>query len=208
MCGRFTLRTTVENLAKHFFDVLPIAAWPPITPRHNIAPTQMVVAVRWLPDHPSAEAVSLRWGLIPHWAKDAKAAARLINARGETVAEKPSFRAAFARRRCLIPADGFYEWRTVGKQKIPVHIRREDDLPFCFAGLWERWQSPEGPLESTTIITTEANEVLRPLHDRMPLILEPAEYLLWLRGTDAAPASTSGLQSLITVRNQPPLILI
>jgi putative SOS response-associated peptidase YedK len=126
----------------------------------------------------------LHWGLIPSWAKDAKIAASLINARSETLAEKPAFRTALARRRCLVLADGFYEWKKEGKQKLPYCFELANQQPFAFAGLWERWRGPQGsdgpPLESCTIVTTTANDLCRPIHERMPVILEPADYDLWL----------------------------
>jgi putative SOS response-associated peptidase YedK len=128
----------------------------------------------------------MRWGLIPSWADDPKIGYKLINARAETVAGKPAFRNAFRQRHCLIPADGFYEWHAAGtKAKQPWHIRRKDGRPFAFAGLWEHWNAPESPpVESCTIITTDANEVVRPIHDRMPVILDPADYAAWLDPRD------------------------
>jgi putative SOS response-associated peptidase YedK len=162
--------------------------------RYNVAPTQDVPAVR--PAKAGGrELAMLRWGLIPAWAKDEDIGARLINARGETAAELPSFRAAFRRRRCLVAADGFYEWRKAGKgPKQPFLVELADGRPFAFAGLWERWdKAPDGrPLETCTIITTRANELLAPIHDRMPVILPPADYDAWLdvegTGVEAAKA--------------------
>jgi len=122
----------------------------------------------------------LRWGLIPSWADDVKIGNRLINARLETVAEKPSFREAVKRRRCLILADGFYEWKTAGHRKLPYYIRRRDRNPFAFAGLWERWQSNTEMVESCTILTTQANELLQPLHHRMPVMFEATQFAAWL----------------------------
>jgi putative SOS response-associated peptidase YedK len=152
--------------------------------RFNIAPTQPIAAVRWLPDEGQRQLSLLRWGLVPSWAKDPAMGNRMINARAETVAEKPSFRAAFKRRRCLIPADGYYEWQKVGKRKQPYYFRMKDDRPFAFAGLWEQWSGGKGdapePMETCTIITTEANELGRPIHDRMPVIVHPDEYAFWL----------------------------
>jgi putative SOS response-associated peptidase YedK len=185
MCGRFTLRTPLTVLSQQFlFELGPVAETAAVRPRYNIAPTQTIAAVRRL-DAGSARTLAwLHWGLIPSWAKDAKMAASMINARGETVAEKPAFRTAFARRRCLILADGFFEWKKVGKNKQPYYFRMHDEQPFAFAGLWEGWRGPassEGPpLESCTIITTTANELCQPLHDRMPVILEPCDYDRWL----------------------------
>jgi putative SOS response-associated peptidase YedK len=151
--------------------------------RFNIAPTQSVVVVRRRPDSDDVEAVPLRWGLIPRWAKDARSAASLINARSETIATKPTFRDAFKRRRCLVPADGFYEWQVVPgqKSKQPHFISLRDDQPFAFAGVWEAWTNPEGQrVESVSIVTTEANELMRPLHHRMPVILPPESFDVWL----------------------------
>jgi putative SOS response-associated peptidase YedK len=140
----------------------------------------------------------LRWGLIPSWAKEKKIAASLINARSDTVATKPAFRAAFKRRRCLILSDGFYEWRksasTQEAPKQPFHIRMSDGSPFGFAGLWEHWSGENPPIESCTIITTDANDVVRPLHDRMPVILEARDYARWL---DPATADPGVLQEML-----------
>lgn len=123
----------------------------------------------------------MHWGLIPSWAKDPSIGNRIINARSETVAEKPSFRAAFKRRRCLIPANGFYEWKKIGKKKQPYYVRRKDGEPFAFAGLWEPWEGEDGTvIESCTILTTEPNADIRPLHNRMPVILDPSDYDQWL----------------------------
>jgi putative SOS response-associated peptidase YedK len=124
----------------------------------------------------------LKWGLIPSWAKDTSMGARLINARAETVAEKPTFRQAFKQRRCIIPADGFYEWRRTGGRKQPFFFRMRDESPFGFASLWERWEGEGEVINSCTILTTEANEVLRTVHDRMPVILHLKDYELWLNG--------------------------
>ena len=178
MCGRFTLRTSPQRLLDDFG-----ASFPEFTPRFNIAPTQLVFALRAGPDGTGRQAAALRWGLVPSWAKDIKLAAKSINARGETVAEKPMFRAALKRRRCLVIADGYYEWRTEGKQKLPRHFRYADKRPFGFAGLWEAWRGPEGndaPLETCTIITTAAKGIAATLHERMPVIIPPSEYDRWL----------------------------
>jgi len=183
MCGRFTLRTPTGVLVEQF----RLESAPDLSPRYNIAPTQDVAVVRNQrgdsAGEPTRELVMLHWGLVPSWSKDPKQGARMINARGETVAEKPAFRAAFRRRRCLVPADGYYEWKkTGGKQKQPYLIHREDDEPFAFAGLWERWSKDENepPLESCTIITSASAGVTSDLHDRMPVILDEADYDLWL----------------------------
>lgn len=188
MCGRFVLRTPVEELRRAFGFV----EQPNLMPRYNVAPTQEVPVVRQRRNPPGERTLQmLRWGLIPAWAEDTKKGASLINARAESVAEKPSFRAAFRRRRCLVPADGFYEWRADGKLKQPYLIQRRDRATFAFAGLWERWtpkEKGEGPdfIDSFTIVTTEANALLRPLHERMPVILPPEHYAGWL-DPDAEP---------------------
>lgn len=175
MCGRFTLHTPTQRLKTEF----QVNEVPPIEARFNIAPTQAVLGVRESSDGRQAE--MFKWGLIPSWAKDATMGAKLINARSETVTEKPAFRDAFKRRRCLIPADGFYEWARTGGKKQPYFFRMRDDRPFGFAGLWDRWEDETGKvIESCTILTTEANEVVQPVHDRMPVILHPEEYNLWL----------------------------
>jgi putative SOS response-associated peptidase YedK len=161
-----------------------------LSPRYNIAPSQPVPIVR-RSRRGAREWATVRWGLIPSWAKDAKIGNRLINARAETAADKPSFRSAFKHRRCLLPADGFFEWARTPAGKVPHHIRFTDRRPFAFAGLWERWSAPDGePVETCTILTTVPNEVLEPLHDRMPVIVAPARYADWLAegplGPDAA----------------------
>ena len=177
MCGRFALYTPQEAVVRLFR--LDDAA--PLSPRYNIAPTQPVLAVR--ADEPAGrEARMLRWGLVPFWAKDTGIGSRMINARGETIAEKPAFRQAFRRRRCLIPADGFYEWQKVPGGKQPWFISARDEVPLAFAGLWERWDNrgTEDPVESCTIVTTAANATLAPLHDRMPVILGADAWDSWL----------------------------
>jgi putative SOS response-associated peptidase YedK len=154
-------------------------------PRYNAAPTQRMPVVRIVDD--KRELALLRWGLIPSWAKDPKIGNSLINARGETVAEKPAFRSAFKARRCLVLVDGFYEWRKLpGGGKQPYRITMADGSPFAFAGLWERWDKGDEPLETFTIITTTANELVVPIHDRMPVILDPADYDAWLESPDTA----------------------
>lgn len=147
-------------------------------PRYNIAPTQSHPIIRL--SESGRECALARWGLVPSWAEDLKIGYSLINARAETVAEKPSFRTAFKRRRCLIPATGFYEWKKVGKRKQPFHIHRRDDGLMAFAGLWERWEKGSEPVESFTIITTAANSLMARLHDRMPVILPRDLYSVWL----------------------------
>jgi len=176
MCGRYSLTTPAEALATLFEAPAP----PGLLPRYNIAPTQPVLVLR-LDANGDRGFAMLRWGLIPSWAKDRDIGARLINARAETVAEKPSFRAAFRKRRCLMPADGFYEWQSRGAGRQPFHIARPDGQPFAFAGLWESWTAPEGEtIESCALITTAANDTLNPIHERMPVILDRSDYALWL----------------------------
>lgn len=188
MCGRYTL-TRAERYAQErglTFDEFDIR------PRYNIAPTQRVAIVF---DASPAVITSARWGLIPFWAKDEKIGASLINARAETVATKPAFRAAFKKRRCLIPADGFYEWQRVGAGKIPHRIVIGDGDPFAFAGLWETWTNPTGePLRSCAIITCTPNALTAPIHDRMPVILPRGSESTWL--APETPAET--LASLLT----------
>jgi putative SOS response-associated peptidase YedK len=176
MCGRFTLRTSGVVLAEFF----GLAEVPPLQPRYNIAPTQPVPVVRMAPEQEGRELVLLRWGLIPSWADDPSIGNRLINARADTVAAKPAFRSAFRRHRCLVVADGFYEWQKLDGKKQPYFIRLRDDRPFAFAGLWEHWDRGGGPVESCTILTTEANERVGAIHDRMPVILDPRDHDLWL----------------------------
>jgi putative SOS response-associated peptidase YedK len=178
MCGRFTQTAPIETIARRFgVSDLP-AKLPAQAPRYNVAPTQQVIIVR---DDGQRVLVPMRWGLIPSWAKDPAIGNRLINARAETLAEKPSFRTAFARRRCLIVADGFYEWQKQGAAKQPMRIVLKSREPFGFAGLWDRWRTPDGEEVLTcTIVTTTANELLKPIHDRMPVILPASAEARWL----------------------------
>lgn len=175
MCGRFNLRADAIRLAAMFQATISVD--PQM--RFNIAPTQNTLVCRES-EHGGREIVLMKWGLVPSWAKDAKIGASLINARAETVAEKPSFRTAFRRRRCLVPASGFYEWIRQGKSKKPFHIHRQDDAPFAFAGIWESWHHDNQLIESFSIITTEANKLMSPIHDRMPVVLEPDLFGEWL----------------------------
>jgi putative SOS response-associated peptidase YedK len=150
-------------------------------PRYNIAPTQMVPIIRLNPQTGCREFRMVRWGLIPSWAKDPSIGHKLINARCESVHEKPAFRTAFKFRRCLVPTDGYYDWKKTGKTRQPYLFRMADGSPYAFAGLWEKWKSPEGEIaESCTIITTPANELVASVHDRMPAILKPEDYDTWL----------------------------
>jgi len=177
MCGRYELHTHPAALALAFGLAHP----PAIAPRYNIAPMQDVPVVRGSRTG-ERELAQVRWGLVPRWAKDPSIGARMINARAETLAEKPAFRTSLRRHRCLMPADGFYEWKAVpGAGKQPYHIGMKDGALFALAGLTERWLSPEGEtLDTCTIVTTQANALLDPLHDRMPLIIAPADYERWL----------------------------
>lgn len=189
MCGRYTLAKPAQELAQAFGvnepDQLPL--------RFNIAPTQAVLVVRQLEGGRSLD--WLRWGLIPSWSKDPKSGPLLINARADTVAEKPAYRHAFKSQRCLLPADGFFEWLKQGKQKQPVYFRMRDDSVFAFAGLWESWHAPDGSLvESCALITTEPNAVVAPVHDRMPAILPREAYDLWL---DPSVKDAARLQPLL-----------
>lgn len=206
MCGRFTLRTPAAVLIEHFdLDVRGDRQLPLFESRFNIAPTQDVLVVRMDQADGKRTGAMLRWGLIPSWSASGKSTGGppMINARAETLAEKPMFRSAVRRRRCLIPADGFYEWRaTTGGgrgKKQPYFIHRPDHQPFAFAGLWEIWKSPDqaSPLtiESCTIVTTEANDTLLALHDRMPVVLSPNDYSEWL---DPACQDASRLQHLLS----------
>jgi putative SOS response-associated peptidase YedK len=167
MCGRYTLRISVDSLVEAF----EIEEYPPsLNPSYNIAPTQEVAAV--VEEDEKRKLEMLRWGLIPSWAKDPAIGNKMINARAETVSEKPSFRKAFKVRRCLILADGFYEWQKTDNGKQPYHIKMQDDSPFAFAGLWETWKNGE-EIRSCTIITTDANDLMGEIHHRMPVILHP-----------------------------------
>ena len=175
MCGRYSLTSSLSELAQRFeFDSEPEG----FVPRYNVSPTQQVLAVV---DGDTRRAGFLRWGLIPSWSKDGPSSRPLINARAETVAEKPSFRDSLKRRRCLILADGFYEWQRVGDVKRPMRVTMRSGEPFAFAGLWSKWTDSEGSsISSCAIITTAANEVLKPIHHRMPVILSKEVEDLWL----------------------------
>jgi putative SOS response-associated peptidase YedK len=177
MCGRYAQFQSGEAVAELF----EIESIPQLSPRYNIAPTQQVATISSDAKTGDRSLKFRHWGLIPSWAKDKAISSKLINARAETLAEKPSFRRAFATRRCLIIADGFYEWQKLGKEKQPFYIHLKGDRTFAFAGLWEEWKSPENEvIESCTIITTTANETIAPIHERMPVILAPETYESWL----------------------------
>lgn len=195
MCGRYNLRTSAADLVE-LFGALPFAGFDlgSVKPRYNIAPTQTVVVIRQ--DEASRVLLGMRWGLVPFWAKDLSIGNRLINARGETVASKPAFRAAFKRRRCLIPADGFYEWKKLdARHKQPYHIESADGEPLALAGLWECWHDAAGNSNETcTIITTTPNDLMAELHDRMPVILDESAFESWL---DTSNQDVDSLQRLI-----------
>ena len=184
MCGRFTLHTPESRLRKVFNleNSEPLG----LHPRYNIAPSQQVPIIRDIES--GREIIMARWGLVPHWSNEAKAKYSTINARIDTVAEKPSYRTPFKHRRCIIPADGFYEWKVVDGRKVPHHIRMRDGDVFALAGLWDHWEGEGESLESCSIIVMPANDVMKPLHERMPAIIAPAHYDLWMdpRVTDKA----------------------
>jgi putative SOS response-associated peptidase YedK len=189
MCGRFALFAMPEDLARHFGVTIEDVALPP---RYNVAPTQTAPVVRAADG--ARQLVPMHWGLIPPWAKDPAMGNRMINARAETVTEKPAFRSAFKARRCLIPASGFYEWQARGRAKQPHYIRRADGGLLAFAGLWERWQPADGEaVESCTILTTTANAVMAPIHKRMPVILDPSDFPAWLGEAPAPPDALAAL---------------
>ena len=177
MCGRFTLNTPAQIIAEFF----KLSEVPDIKPRYNIAPTQSIATVTVDSKKIERQFQFMRWGLIPSWAKNMKIGSHTINARSETVAEKPAFRSAIKHRRCLIIADGFYEWQPQGKKKQPYYFTMANSEQFAFAGLWENWESPEAKnIVSCSIITTAANETVHPVHDRMPVILPEGDWEEWL----------------------------
>ena len=190
MCGRFTLATNPAEYAEDLGE----AVFPEqCQPRYNIAPSQPVLAVS---NDSRSKAGFFVWGLIPSWAKDPTIGNRLINARGETLGEKPAFRGAYKYKRCIIPADGFYEWKALpgAKVKVPHYIRLKSHKPFALAGLWDQWDSPDGStLRTCTIVTTEANTLMAPIHNRMPVILAPETIAEWLDAEPRSPQSLNGL---------------
>jgi len=193
MCGRFNIIPDAQAWISAAHVLRDTEVFFGLSPRYNVAPSQDIPAIRIDPQSRERQACLLQWGLIPSWARDKKIGYRMINARAETVAEKPAFRAAFKRRRCLLPASGFYEWqRTNGKQ--PYNIRRADGRPLFFAGLWEHWEGEEGNIESCTIIVTEANEAMTRVHDRMPVILDEDRIDPWL---DAAETDKARFAELL-----------
>ncbi len=190
MCGRYTLKTPINVLAEYF----EVEDYPSsLPPSYNIAPTQEVAAI--VEEDETRKLEMFRWGLIPSWAKDPAIGNKMINARAETVSEKPSFRSAFKRRRCLIAADGFYEWQKTDNGKQPFYFRMKDSSPFAFAGLWETWDKEGEEIRSCSIITTGANDLMNEIHHRMPVILPPENYGVWLdQGFDEKEALTDLLR--------------
>jgi len=183
MCGRFTL-TVSANIIKDYFELEDIFE---VAPRYNIAPSQGVLAVRQSPEG-HHELAQLRWGLIPSWMKEKDISSKMINARAETIAERPAFRSAFRKRRCLIISDGFYEWQKSADGKQPMYIHKKDNMPFAMAGVWEHWHSnEEHVLESCTIITTSANPLISKLHERMPVIFQRDQHDAWLEHREQDP---------------------
>ena len=191
MCGRFTLTVDAHQIREAF----PWVTVPEeLQPRYNMAPSQPIAVI---PNDGKNELTYYSWGLVPFWAKDPSIGNRMINARAETLDEKPSFKNAFRRRRCLVLADGFYEWKAEpgSKTKTPMYIHLKDQRPFAFAGLWERWNPPDGSeLLSCTIITTEPNQLVADLHNRMPVILPEDKYHLWL---ETGEVDTKELKSIL-----------
>ena len=181
MCGRYTLSATPQELLTLF----ALSELPTLMPRYNIAPTQQIPVVRCIDSQggPERRLHRIRWGLIPAWSKSGGEGKPLINARSETIEEKPSFREGYQKRRCLVPASGFYEWERSGSQKQPYYVGLTKWRTFAMAGIWEQWKSPSGEIiQSGCILTTEANPVLKPFHHRMPVILSPQDYATWLGG--------------------------
>ncbi len=199
MCGRYTLFASAGTL-KSLFQIEILGELPPhnnIAPRYNIAPGGAILAVRpgkSNPPNQDREPALLQWGLIPSWSKDPTIGARMINARAETAAAKPAFRAAMKRRRCLIPANGFFEWAKSGPAKQPHYIHMRGHQPFAFAGLWDQWCGEDGSeIDSCAILTTDANEILRPIHHRMPVIVHPDNFDRWLDPAVETPATLADL---------------
>jgi putative SOS response-associated peptidase YedK len=216
MCGRYATTLPADAIAALFALAGPLPNW---APTWNMAPTRSAPVVRLHPETHDRRLDLLRWGLVPHWIKDLKETRQPINARSETLASTPMFRDAYARRRCLVPADAFYEWQQVDGAKLPWAIAREDGTPLVFAGLWEGWRAPDGAvIRSFTIVTTSACPTLRPLHERMPVVLEPQDWPPWLGETKGDLArllrpSTAGFRiwrlspAVNNVRNDSPALL-
>ena len=206
MCGRFTLISSVSDLQFRFGFAMESSE---LQPRFNIAPTQQVLAVT---NDGTRQGEMMRWGLVPSWAKDIKIGNRMINAVSETAAAKPAFRSAFRRRRCLVLADGFYEWRKEGKKRVPLYFTQKSGEPMSFAGLWESWKSPDGEwVRSCTILTTAANSFMEPVHNRMPVILSSETEPLWLDPMTDTPSNLEPLlgpapTELLVVREVSPVV--
>ena len=209
MCGRYILASDLDDLQVRFgFEAGALSYGP----RYNIAPTQEVLVITKAPadiaaDNPTnniqrgRRAEMMRWGLVPSWAKDISLGSRMINARGETLAEKPAFRAAYRKRRCLIPADGFYEWKREGKRKVPMYVFQKSRRPFAFAGLWESWRSPSGDtIRSCAIVTTSPNSFIEPIHNRMPVILSHEAEALWLDSPGGGPRRVGAASNALPCR--------
>jgi putative SOS response-associated peptidase YedK len=193
MCGRYFQQRGPAEVARYFETVNPL---PNLAPSWNRAPTQDALVVRRHPETGARHLDPLRWGLVPRWAKDPSVGSRMINARGESLAEKPAFRDAYARRRCIVTADGFYEWRAEGKAKQAYAVAMRDGAPMPLAGLWEGWRAPDGAiLRTCTIVTTEANKRLSAIHERMPVILPKEAWPLWLG--EETPEGSEALQALL-----------
>jgi putative SOS response-associated peptidase YedK len=189
MCGRYTLKSRAEIIAETFGVPLP----PTLPESFNIAPSQQVLAIREQAGSDQRELVALRWGLVPFWADDPEMGSRMTNARSETVATKPAFRASFRSRRCLILADGFYEWQPRNGMKQPYYIRLRTGHPFGMAGLWDRWDEQGEPLETCTILTCDANEAMLAIHDRMPVVIPPESLAVWLDPAEHDPGKLARL---------------
>lgn len=190
MCGRYTLRFRAETIAETFGVEVP----PTLPERFNIAPSQLVLAVREKPGSHERKLVALKWGLVPFWADDPEIGSRMSNARSETAATKPAFRSSFRARRCLIVADGFYEWQARDGKKQPYYIRLKSGQPFGIAGLWDRWDKQAGePIESCTILTTDSNEPMMAIHERMPVVIPPESFDTWLNPAEHDVAKLSRL---------------
>ena len=191
MCGRYVLkRKDLEAL----MEQLGVKDPREFVSRYNIAPSTVIPAIRASSDNGQREAAALQWGLVPWWSKDPKSGAKLSNARAEGIASKPAFREALRKRRCVVTASGFYEWQTVGRLKQPWFFQMRDESPFVFAGLWERWRSVDGvELQTCSLITTTPNDVVRPLHDRMPVILRGETIDTWLDSANGEPAKLEPL---------------
>ena len=177
MCSKYSRKNKKAKVGKKEVVI-------PAAPQLVIRPTDRASIIR--AGNSDLEIAELRWGLIPHWAKDPKIGVQCINARAETVSEKPAFRDPFRQRRCLVLADSFFEWQTHGRRKIPWRFERPDGEGFCMAGLWDRWNSPDGPLETFTILTTSPNQLIGSVHDRMPVLLSPDQSEHWLRSADSS----------------------